>query len=131
MHGISIPLVWWLKNNSMVNVTQAQIDCFNDPEFDRNSLQHNLIVEGILPHTTVERMMEFGNDLLCYEYVYSQFRGEGRGQMGLRNSCSTMRRMNSARGLATVARLHGFSVLQVVQVFRRVLCLSSQEPVAS
>lgn len=67
--GISIPPQWWLTKNGMTAVTQAQIDGFNDPVYNRTSLSHNLIMEGIIPNATVGDVMDISSNFLCYEYV--------------------------------------------------------------
>ena len=69
MSGGNTPPVWWLDKNYMKHITEAQIEGFNDPT-NHTSLQHNLIMEGLVPNTTIESVMDIGNDLLCYEYVY-------------------------------------------------------------
>lgn len=52
----------------MINITAAQVEGFNDPT-NKTTLQHNLIMEGIVPNVTIEAVMDISNDLLCYEYV--------------------------------------------------------------
>ena len=70
MSGFNTPPVWWLEANGMANITEAQIEGFNDPSnSNKTTLQHNLIVEGIVPNVTIEAVMDISNDLLCYEYV--------------------------------------------------------------
>lgn len=68
MSGGNTPPVWWLYANEMKHITEVQVEGFNDPT-NSTSLQHNLIIEGVIPNTTVESVMDIGNGLLCYEYV--------------------------------------------------------------
>jgi hypothetical protein len=69
MSGGNTPPVWWLEANYRVNITEAQIEGFNDPG-NKTTLKHNLIMEGIVPNVTIEGVMDISNDPLCYEYVY-------------------------------------------------------------
>ncbi|KAK7430953.1 hypothetical protein QQZ08_002482 [Neonectria magnoliae] len=65
MGGRSVPLTSYLDQNGM----ECPSDDYDSDDSNVSTLNHNLWMIGVMPNATIREVMDFGDDLICAEYV--------------------------------------------------------------